>query len=84
MKKNNKGISVAEIQSVSRRGIWLFVADREFFLSFAEYPWFRHAMIDQIYDFQFEHGKHLHWPTLDVDVDLESLKNIAATPLIYT
>ena len=82
-KKPGKSISVAEIQNISQQGIWLFVENQEFFLPFDSYPWFRKATIDQIYDFQLQHKKHLHWPSLDIDVELDALKNPAAFPLQY-
>ncbi len=72
-----------EIQNVSKEGLWILVKEREFFLSFAKYPWFGKATIEQIYDFQFLHGKHLHWPTLDVDIELEALQYPGAYPLRY-
>ena len=83
LKKPGKNTLVAEIQNISNQGIWIFANDQEFFLSFDKYPWFRKATIDQIYDFKFHHKKHLHWPELDVDVDIESLKTPEAYPLEY-
>jgi hypothetical protein len=59
------------------------VENQEFFLSFAQYPWFAQATIKQIYDFQFLRGKHLYWPTLDVDIEVEALKNPRDYPLKY-
>jgi hypothetical protein len=29
------------------------------------------------------HRHHLHWPNLDVDLDLHSLTNLAEYPLVY-
>ena len=80
-KKLGKVISVAEIQGISKQGMWIFVNDREFFLPFDEYPWFAKATIDQIYDFELCNEKHLHWPSLDVDLDIDSFKNPEAYPL---
>ncbi len=80
-KKLGKAISVAEIQGISKQGMWILVKDREFFLPFEEYPWFAKATINQIYDFKLYHEKHLHWPSLDVDLDIDSLKYPEAYPL---
>lgn len=82
-KKPGKDISVAEIQNISRQGIWIFVEDQEFFLPFDLYPWFQKATIEQIYDFQLQHKKQLHWKALDIDIDIDSLKHPDAYPLIY-
>jgi hypothetical protein len=84
LKKRGKNIFVkVEIQNISKEGIWILIDDREFFLSFTHYLWFQKATIEQIYDFQFLHQKHLHWPHLDIDIELDSLKYPATYTLIY-
>ncbi len=52
----------AEVEGISPRGIWLWVHEKEYYLSFEEYPWFRQATVGQIHDVQFLHGSHLRWP----------------------
>ena len=84
LKKLGRSISAsAEVQNISQHGIWILVNGQEFFLSFIEFPWFLRATIEQIYNLQFFHGKHLHWPSLDVDIELEALKYPDAYPLKY-
>lgn len=83
LKKPGKTTSIAEIQNISNYGIWIFVNDREYFLSFDKYPWFQKATISQIYDFKLSNGKHLHWPDLDVDLDVNVLQDPDAYPLKY-
>lgn len=83
-KKPGKAISAkAYVQNVSQDGLWILVGNQEFFLQFKEYPWFEKATIKQIYNLKFYHGKHLHWPALDVDLELDSLKYPEAYPLKY-
>ena len=31
------------------------------------------GQLNQIYNFEFLHDRHLHWPDLDIDLSLESL-----------
>ncbi len=83
-KKPGKNISKAEIQNISSQGIWILVNGTEFFMPFVEFPWFLKATIEQIYRIEFFHDKHLHWPALDIDIDIESLKNPASYPLKYS
>jgi hypothetical protein len=83
LKKLGKNISKAEIQNISDKGIWVLVNEQEFFMPFKEFPWFLKATIEQIYNLELFHGKHLHWPDLDVDIDIESLENPELYPLIY-
>jgi hypothetical protein len=85
LKKPGKNISAkAEVQNISNHGIWILVNDHEFYLPFTEYPWFLKATVQQIYNLQFLHGHHLHWADLDVDIDLNALKNPEAYPLKYS
>ena len=84
-KKLGKNTSDAiEIQNISNQGIWIFVHEKEVFIPFSEFPWFLKATVQQIYNLEFFHGKHLHWPDLDVDIDLESLKSPELYPLKYS
>ncbi len=79
--KRGKSILVAEIQNISEFGIWLLADEQEYFLSYKDFPWFKKASIQQIYNFDFVHGKHLYWPDLDVDLSLESIRTPEKFPL---
>ncbi len=79
--KRGKSISEAEIQNVSKFGIWMLVNNQEYFLSYKEFPWFEKASVREIYNFDFLHGQHLHWPDLDIDLSLESLGSPEKFPL---
>jgi len=86
-KKLGKSISAnakAEVQNISNQGIWVLVNDQEFFMPFKDFPWFLQATIAQIYNLKMFHGKHLHWPDLDVDIELQSLKYPEAYPLKFS
>ncbi|NQT88145.1 DUF2442 domain-containing protein [bacterium] len=74
--------SRAEVTHIDSHGLWLFVAEREYFLPYGEYPWFREARIGEILDVELLHETHVHWPALDVDLCLESLENPEQFPLI--
>lgn len=74
----------AEIQNISQHGIWILVNQKEFFMPFAEFPWFIKATIQQIYNLEFFHGHHLHWPELDIDIEVDALRNPDKYPLKYS
>ena len=78
-----KNTSSAEIQDITMRGIWLLAKDREYFLSHDRYPWFKDAKVSEIHNVQLLHGMHLHWPDLDVDLELEALDQPDRYPLTY-
>ena len=79
-----KNTSRVEITNVSAFGIWLITGEREFFLPFDEFPDFKNAKIADILNVQIEHGEYLFWPTLGIDLELESIKNPERYPLRYT
>jgi hypothetical protein len=83
-KPGKSTLSKAEVQNISHQGMWILIGDQEFFISFEKFPWFLKATIDQIYNLEFLHDKHLHWPTLDIDIDLDSLKYPDLYPLKYS
>jgi hypothetical protein len=66
--------SKAEVLNFSPHGFWLFVAGKEYFLGFEDFPWFRKAAVEQLFSVEFSHGHHLHWPELDVDLDLDRIE----------
>lgn len=83
-KKPGKTTSKAEIQNISNHGIWIIVNEHEYYIPFTKFPWFLKATVEQIYNLKLFHGKHIHWPALDIDIELDSLKNPDAYPLQYS
>ena len=83
LKTRGADISDVEVSGISPNGIWLFVQGREYFLSYAEYPWFAKATVTQIHHVKLLHGVHLHWPELDVDLELAALACPSLYPLKY-
>jgi hypothetical protein len=81
--KLGKNISGVEIQNISTHGIWLYVTGKEYFMPYEEYPWFKQAKVCEIYNLELLPGGHLHWPDLDVDLEVESLEHPEKYPLIY-
>lgn len=76
-------VKKVEVSGVSPHGLWLLVHEKEYFLPFAEYPWFKKATIEQILNVRLHFGHHLEWPDIDVDLHLESLSDPGRFPLMY-
>jgi hypothetical protein len=72
--KHGKNISVS-IENITPYGIWLFVKEKEYFLSYQDYPYFKGQTFGSIQDVQLLHGCHLYWPELDVDLEIDNLEN---------
>jgi hypothetical protein len=69
--------------NISKHGIWLYVKDKEYFLPYKAYPWFKEAKVSEIHNIELIHGFHLYWPDLDVDLELECLEHPEKYPLVY-
>lgn len=62
-----------EITNIDMQGIWLLLSDKEFFLPFERFPWFREATVGQIHNVQVVNGHQLRWPDLDKDLSVDSM-----------
>jgi len=78
--KHGKDILVS-VENITPFGIWLYVKEREYFLSYEDYPYFKEQTIKSIQKVQLLHGYHLYWPDLDVDLELDNLENPQKYPL---
>ena len=72
----------AEVTHISKQGIWLLLKDSELFMSFTDFPWFRHAPVAAIHDVEWLNARHLYWPQLDIDVSVESIEHPENFPLM--
>jgi hypothetical protein len=73
--------SQAEVTNISRHGFWLLLDERELFLPFDEYPWFKRAPVEAILRLDRPQPDHLHWPDLDVDLSVDSIDHPERYPL---
>ena len=73
--------SVVEVTNVSSHGIWLLEGDRELFLSYRDFPWFKEVPIGTILTIEQPTPGHFYWPDLDVDLGLESIEHPERFPL---
>ncbi|MFM7075371.1 MAG: DUF2442 domain-containing protein [Planctomycetaceae bacterium] len=71
-----------EVSHVSRHGFWILAGEEELLLPFEHFPWFRQASIEQIMSVDRPTENHLHWPLLDIDLSLDSIRDPAAFPLV--
>ena len=78
-----KNISEAEVANISKHGFWLLVNEKEHFLSYDEYPWFKNAKVCDILNVELLHQSHLYWPKLDIDLELAALEEPGRYPLTY-
>jgi Protein of unknown function (DUF2442) len=84
MKSEQHGVSTSQVEvgNVTRQGFWLLLDDREFFLPFQQFPWFRNASIEGLTTIERPSPHHLYWPTLDVDLAVDSIVHPERYPLL--
>ncbi len=70
-----------EVTNISRHGFWLLHGERELFLPFEEYPWFKRAPVEAILGLEQPQPGHLHWLDLDVDLSVEQIEHPERYPL---
>lgn len=71
----------ASVENITPLGIWLFANEKEYFLSYTDFPYFAEQKIKSIQDVRLLHGHHLYWPELDVDLEIDNLENPQKYPL---
>jgi hypothetical protein len=73
--------SVAPGQNISPTEVTK-VSNRELFVPFEHFPWFRDASIGAITNVELPSAHHLYWPDLDVDLAVESIEHPEKYPLV--
>ena len=73
--------TLVSVENITPFGIWLFVKEKEYFLSYQEYPYFQDQTLKSIQNVKLLHDLHLHWPELDVDLEIDNLENPEKYPL---
>jgi hypothetical protein len=76
-----KNISTVEVTNISAHGIWLLTDDRELFMSYEEFPWFKNATIAEVTNVEEPQKDHYYWPDLDVDLTVDIIEHPERYPL---
>jgi hypothetical protein len=84
MKSERLGVdtSQVEVTNISRHGLWVLVREEELFLPLDEFPWFMRASLADILNVELHGAEHLHWPALDIDLTLDSIRYPEDYPLV--
>ena len=75
-------ISAVEVTNISKHGFWLLIGEKEVFLPFETFPWFREAPVGKILHVELPSENHLCWPELDIDLEVESVFHPERYPLV--
>ena len=66
---------IVEVTNISSHGIWLLAREKELFIPYEEFPWFKDAPIGKILNVEEPTPGHFYWPELDVDLGIESIEH---------
>jgi hypothetical protein len=73
--------SGVEITNVSSHGVWLLTDDKEYFLPYEDFPWFKDAPVADVLNVKEPSPGHFYWPDLDVDISANAIENPDKYPL---
>lgn len=82
LKPLGKNISGVEVTNISAHGIWLLSGDKELFLSYDQFPWFKDAPVGKIINVEEPSPGHFYWPDLDIDLGIDSIEHPERFPLV--
>lgn len=84
MNSRKLGINTSDVEvtNVSQHGIWMLCCDRELFLSFEDFPWFKDAPVAHVLNVEEPSPNHYHWPELDIDLGLKTIEHPQQYPML--
>ncbi len=70
-----------EVTNISTHGIWLLAHNKELFMSYDDFPWFKNQTVKSIINVEERGADHFYWPDIDVDLTVESIEHPERFPL---
>jgi len=75
--------ATVEVTHISKAGVWLLTGDRELFMSYEDFPWFKSAPVGKILNVEEPYPGHFYWPELDIDLTPEIIEHPERFPLKF-
>ena len=73
--------SAVEVTNISAHGLWLLTRNKELFLSYEDFPWFKDQPIKVVLNVEEQSPGHFYWPDIDVDLSEEIIEHPERFPL---
>lgn len=67
--------SPVEVTHISGYGVWILAHDKEMFLPYKEFPWFKDQSVKSIMNVEEPSPGHYYWPDIDVDLTEEIIEH---------
>jgi hypothetical protein len=81
--QSGTNVTDAEVLNITAHGIGLLTTlGEKLFLSYEQFPWFRSAAVEAVFNVKPLCRDGLHWPDLDVDVQIDSVRHPENYPLV--
>ena len=78
---HGENTSEVEVTNISNHGVWLLSHDKELFMSYDDFPWFKDQVVKSICNVEEQSPGHFYWPDLDVDLTEEIIEHPERFPL---
>ena len=69
------------VSNITEDGFWLQVDDENLYLPYTEFPCFLGATQEELLKVERHSATHFHWPLMDMDICLDSIKHPEKYPL---
>ncbi len=79
--KSENAKNFVEVTNISSHGIRLLTRDKELFLSYNDFPWFKDVSVKKILKVEEVMPGHFSWPDLDIELSLEVIEQPERFPL---
>ena len=73
--------SAVEVTNISAHGLWLLAHNKELFISYEDFPWFKDQTVKSIVNVEEQSPGHFYWPDLDVDLTEQIIEHPERFPL---
>jgi hypothetical protein len=79
-----KSTSAVEVTHISAHGVWLLAHEKERFMSYEDFPWFKDQAVKSILNVEEPTLGHFYWPDIDIDLTGEMIDHPERFPLQST
>jgi hypothetical protein len=73
--------SAVEVTHISAHGVWLLSHNKELFMAYEDFPWFKDQPVGAILNIEEQSPGHFYWPDMDVDLTEEMIEHPERFPL---
>ena len=79
--KPGKSTSTVEVTNISAHGVWLLAHNKELFMPYEDFPWFKEQSVKSISNVNELSPGHYFWPDIDIDLTEEMIQHPDRYPL---